>query len=164
MYFFSKQGVLVGVIATLTMDLASAGLRQLGLTASLTPAVIGRWFASVLRGQPIHADIAQSPALPYEMGLALVGHYAIGIFLACLYFWIASRFGWPARHLGAMLCFGFCSNVFPWLLMFPAMGYGFFGLHGPVGTRLFVSSLSSHLLYGLGLWIGARFIAFPARG
>ena len=44
-----------------------------------------------------------------------------------------------------------CTNVLPWLLMFRAMGYGFFGAHGPAGTRLFVSSLVSHAFFGLGI-------------
>ena len=47
-------------------------------------------------------------------------------------------------------------SMIPWLLMFPAMGYGFFGAHGPEGTRLFVSSLASHAFFGLGIWIALR--------
>jgi len=45
--------------------------------------------------------------------------------------------------------------------MFPAMGYGFFGFHGPAGTRLFLSSLMSHAFFGLGLWAGIRMAALP---
>ncbi len=57
----------------------------------------------------------------------------------------------PAISLRARVrCF---TNSLPWLIMFPAMGYGFFGVHGPSGTRLFLSSLCSHASYGLGLWI-----------
>jgi hypothetical protein len=40
--------------------------------------------------------------------------------------------------------------------MFPAMGYGFFGSHGPAGTKLFISSLVNHALFGLGIWIGLQ--------
>ena len=54
------------------------------------------------------------------------------------------------------LAFGLCTNVLPWLLMFPAMGYGFFGSHGPAGTKLFVSSLTNHAFFGLGIWIGLQ--------
>jgi hypothetical protein len=52
------------------------------------------------------------------------------------------------------LGFALCTNLLPWLLMFPAMGYGWFGAQGPPGTRLFVSSLVTHFFYGLGLWLG----------
>jgi hypothetical protein len=54
------------------------------------------------------------------------------------------------------MAFGLCTNVLPWLLMFPAMGYGFFGSHGPAGTKLFISSLVNHALFGLGIWIGLQ--------
>ena len=45
--------------------------------------------------------------------------------------------GSPITALG----FALCTNVLPWLFMFPAMGYGWFGSHGPTGIRLFRSSL-----------------------
>jgi DUF2938 family protein len=67
-----------------------------------------------------------------------------------------SQLGWPARSLVFALTFGLCTNVFPWLLMFPSMGYGFFGAHGPSGTGLFLSSLMSHAFYGVGLWLAVR--------
>ena len=40
--------------------------------------------------------------------------------------------------------------------MFPAMGYGVFGSHGPAGTRLFLSSLITHAFFGIGIWVGVR--------
>jgi hypothetical protein len=56
------------------------------------------------------------------------------------------------------LAFGLCTNLLPWLIMFPAMGYGFFGAHGPAGTRLLLSSLMSHAFFGVGIWIGIRIV------
>ena len=37
-------------------------------------------------------------------------------------------------------------------------GYGFFGAHGPLGTRLFLGSLCSRAFYGLGLRVAMRVI------
>jgi Protein of unknown function (DUF2938) len=81
---------------------------------------------------------------------------AIGIALAALYVRAMSQLGWPDGSLALALAFGLCTNVLPWLLVFPAMGYGFFGSHGPAGTRLFLSSLLGHAFFGLGIWIGVR--------
>jgi hypothetical protein len=36
--------------------------------------------------------------------------------------------------------------------MFPAMGFGLFGVKGPADRKLFVTSLLNHLFYGFGLW------------
>ena len=44
-------------------------------------------------------------------------------------------------------------------LTFSAMGYGWFGAHGPPRTRLFLSSLVTHVFYGAGLWLGASILS-----
>src|SRR5215475_14675678 len=148
-----RKGALAGVIATGTMDCFSVLAHRLGLTAPLAPHLIGRWFASLPRLRPLHPDIGQSPAVRNEMAIALAGHYAIGVTLAWLYIWLTNRLGWRSRRLRCALGYAGCTNALPWLIMFPAMGYGFFGAHGPPGARLFLSSLYNHAFYGLGLWI-----------
>ena len=57
----------------------------------------------------------------------------------------------PASFLVAV-GYGLATCVFPWLLVFPALGFGVFGRKGPPELRLFTSSLMNHLFYGLGLW------------
>ena len=156
-----RQILLVGVIPTLSMDLLSALAYRLRLTAPLAPNLIGRWFASIARVRPFHADIARVEAVSHELAIALPIHYAIGAALAVIYVWMTSQPGWPSRTLAFALGFGLSTNVLPWLLMFPAMGYGFFGSHGPAGTRLFLSSLMSHAFFGLGLWAGIRMAGLP---
>jgi putative flavoprotein involved in K+ transport len=156
--FAIRKGALAGVMATVTMDCISALVHRLGLTAPLAPDLMGRWFASLLRLRPFLPDIAQSPAVRNEMAIALAGHYAIGVTLACLYTWLTSRLRWRPWQLRCALGYAVCTNALPWLIMFPAMGYGLFGAHGPSSTRLFVSSLCSHTFYGLGLWTAIRVI------
>ena len=152
------QMLLAGVIATASMDVLSAIAIRLRLIAPLAPNLIGRWFSSVARAHPFHEDIARAAASSHEFAIAPPVHYAIGMFLTALFVVMVHRIGLQAG-LPPALAFGVCTSVFPWLLMFPAMGYGFFGAHGPAGTRLFVSSLVSHLFFGLGLWIAIRIIS-----
>jgi hypothetical protein len=155
----SWQVLLAGVIATASMDVLTAIAIRLRLLAPLSPNVVGRWFASVAHAHPLHKDIARAAPRSHELAIALPVHYAIGLFLTALFILIADRIGWQARSLSPAMAFGVCTSVLPWLLMFPAMGYGFFGAHGPDGTRLFVSSLVSHVLFGLGIWIGVQMIS-----
>ena len=150
------QVLLAGVIATASMDVLTAIAIRLRLIAPLSPNVMGRWFASVAHGHPLHEDIGRAVPISHELAIAIPGHYAIGTFLFALFVLMASRIGWPTRSLAPALTFGLCTNAFPWFLMFPAMGYGLFGAHGPVGTRLFVSSLLSHTFFGVGIWIAVR--------
>jgi hypothetical protein len=156
----ARQALLIGVFSTLSMDLLTGVATRWKLIAPLPPNLIGRWFASVARAHPFHADIARSAPVNHELIVALPVHYAIGIVLATLYVWGTGEIGWP-RNFGIALAFGLCTNVLPWLLMFPAMGYGFFGTHGPDGTRLFFSSLMSHAFFGLGLWLTVRVVSAP---
>lgn len=153
--------VLTGVVATLSMDVLTGIATRLGVLAPLPPQLVGRWFASVAQGRPIHADIAQAPRLVYELPLALGGHYAIGITLACFFLWLTARVELPASSPRVAVGYGLATCCLAWLLMFPAMGYGFFGIHGPEGTHLFRTSLATHTLYGLGLWLGVRWLLPP---
>ena len=88
------------------------------------------------------------------MAIAIPMHYAVGITLALMYLLLIPILGLRPRNPSVGLAFAVCTNLLPWLLMFPAMGYGWFGTHGPPGTRLFFSSLVTHSFYGVGLWIG----------
>jgi hypothetical protein len=107
------------------------------------------------RGQFLHTDIAQVPPISHEMAIAVPMHYAIGITLALAYLLASSALGLSPRNPAAALAFALCTTLLPWLLMFPAMGYGWFGTHGPPRTRLFLSSVLTHCFYGMGLWLGA---------
>jgi hypothetical protein len=153
------RSVLIGILATLTMDVLSAGTYKLGLIAPLPRRLIGRWYACMVRGKPFHSDIGQVLPISHEVAIAVPAHYAIGVMLALVYLLTMSAFGLSPRNPITALSFALCTNLLPWLLMFPAMGYGWFGAHGPAGTRLFVSSLVSHCFYGLGLWLGAAMLS-----
>ena len=140
------------------MDLLSIFARRLRLIAPLPPTLIGRWFALVAQGRPLQPDIANAPPVRREVGIAVSAHYSIGIVLALIYLLASSPLGLDARNMAIAIGFALCTNVFPWFLMFPAMGYGWFGLRGPRNTRLFGSSVAAHCFYGLGLWFGALLV------
>jgi len=153
------RSVLIGILATITMDILSVTSLKLGLISFLPPRLTGRWFALMSRGQFLHTDIAQAPPFSHEMAIAAPMHYAIGFTLGIVYLLVTSVVGLSHRSLITALGFGLCTNLLPWLLMFPAMGYGWFGTHGPPGTRLFLSSIVTHCFYGIGLWLGASILS-----
>jgi hypothetical protein len=150
------QQITAGLLATLTMDVLSVAATRLRISAPLQPNLIGRWFASVARAQPFHTDIALTAPVTHELAIALPVHYAIGIALTLFYLFVTGRAGWPTDSLRLALAFAMCTNVLPWFVMFPSMGYGFFGANGPQGTHLFVSSVINHLSFGVGIWIALR--------
>lgn len=145
-------GLCAGVVATLTMDVVASVSRKVGLASGAKGEWVGRWYLGMVKGQFVHSNITVAPKQTGEEQAALVGHYVIGILLAILY---VSGAGWlrfsPEGLLGA-LGYGLATCVFPWLLVFPALGFGFLGQRGPPELRLFTSSLLNHLSYGFGLW------------
>src|SRR5215472_16590597 len=114
------------------------------------------------QGQIVHGDIAQAPSLSCEMALEVPMHYAVGITLGIIYLLLSSFLGLSPRSLLSALGFALCTTLLPWFLMFPAMGYGWFGTQGPPGTRLFFSSLMTHFFYGIGLWVGMSILRCSA--
>jgi hypothetical protein len=158
MVVLNLRNVLIGILATITMDVLSITALRLGWIVFLPPRLTGRWFASVARGRFLHSDISQVPPIHHEVAVAVPMHYAIGVTLALVYLLASSALGLTPRSPVAALAFGLSTSVLPWLLMFPAMGYGWFGARGPAGTRLFLSSLVTHLFYGVGLWLGASML------
>lgn len=158
MSVFNLRSVRTGILATVTMDVLSIVALKLGFVAFLPPRLIGRWFALMARGQFVHTDLGHTAPVDNEMAIAVPMHYAIGTTLAVVYLFLSSALAISPRSLIVALGFALCTTLLPWLLMFPATGYGWFGTHGPPGTRLFLSSLVTHCVYGIGLWLGVSIL------
>jgi hypothetical protein len=145
-------GVLVGVAATVTMDVLASVARRAGLIVGAKGQWVGRWYLGIARGQFIHSNIAAAPEQAGEKRAALIGHYLIGIALAVLYVVGAGWLGVSPGTFLVALGYGLATCVFPWFLMYPAFGFGLLGIKGPPELRLFTTSLINHLFYGFGLW------------
>jgi len=145
-------GILVGVAGTVTMDVLAIMSRRLGLAIGAKGQWVGRWYLGMAKGRFVHADIATLPKEPGETRAALVGHYIIGITLALFYVFGAGWVGLSPASFWVAVGYGLGTCVFPWFLVFPALGFGAFGRKGPPELKVFRASVLNHLGYGLGLW------------
>ncbi len=147
-----------GVAATVTMDLLGSAARRAGLVRGAQGRWVGRWYLGMARGRFAHVDITAAGERTGEQRAALIGHYLIGVVLAVLYVvgahWLGVSPSAPAVALGYALA----TCVFPWFLVYPALGFGPVGVRGPSELRLFTSSVLNHLFYGLGLWWSATLL------
>jgi hypothetical protein len=82
----------------------------------------------------------------------------IGVTLAVLYVIGTGWVGLSPSSFFVAVGYGLATCVFPWFLVFPALGFGVFGRKGPSELRLFTSSLMNHLFYGFGLWWSAKML------
>jgi hypothetical protein len=154
------SGICVGVAATVTMDVLSSFSRRAGLTAGAQGQWVGRWYLGIAQGQFVHSNIAAAPEQAGEKRAALIGHYLIGIALAVFYVVGAGWLGVSPGEFLVALGYGLATCVFPWFLVYPALGFGVFGLKGPPELRLFTSSVLNHLFYGFGLWWATGLLRF----
>ncbi len=51
--------------------------------------------------------------------------------------------------------YGVCTSILPYVLMFPSMGYGFFGLKGQAKYFLFRQSLVNRFFFWAGHCLGS---------
>jgi len=149
------QIVLVGVGATLIMDLWCMIRRPLFHVPFPDYAMVGRWVAHMKRGHFVHNSIALATPI---RGEGLVGwscHYLVGIVFS---FGLAATVGaqWFLHpSLMPALIWGAITVVAPFFLMQPGMGAGVAAskTKHPVQARL--HSVVTHLIFGTGLYLVA---------
>lgn len=144
------NAILAGVLATLAMDfvgILTIRAKWIDLNGlQIVPPLLGRWFLNFFnQNQLITADIRKIPEGKSEKTIGWILHYLIGITLGLFFATL------PFRGLGAGIAFGIFTNIFPWLVMYPAMGFGFFGSRLTVTKKLILFSFINHFIFGLAL-------------
>jgi len=146
--------ILIGVGATLLMDVWTFVLRQFGIP-SLNFAFLGRWIGHLAQGQLMHERIAGATPVRGELLMGWCAHYSLGITFAAL---LLSTFGlkWArSPSLLPALLIGIVTVLAPLLILQPALGAGI--ASSKTATPLFNSmkSLVTHTVYGFGLYLAA---------
>jgi hypothetical protein len=150
--------ILIGIIATLIMDIGGALLRTTKITAGAPPELTGKWIHSVFKGNMFVQDIRTSPGEPVALGRFLAYHYIIGILLAALFCSAVLLLKIQPVAWWLPLLYGIGTTIIPALLMFPGMGFGILGLQGPAEYLLLRTALLNHLFYGLGLMLAVKWL------
>jgi hypothetical protein len=151
-------GLIVGVLATLTMDVVAVIALRLGIAGRgprrTGPDLIGRWIGYLLQGKVRHTDILQTSPLQGELLLGFAAHYAIGIVLTLVYLGLLVVTHATPTALSAIL-YGTATTVLPWFLLFPSQGMGWLGRDAPGDAHLARISLFNHIIFGVGiaLWM-----------
>jgi hypothetical protein len=153
--------LLVGVGATVVLDLWSVVRRRLFGQAMPDYGLVGRWLAYMPRGRFRHDSIAAALPVRGERLIGWTAHYLIGVSFAAVLLGIWGL-AWIQRPaIGPALAVGVGSVAFPFLLMQPGMGAGIAAsrTQNPAAARL--QSVITHTVFGIGLyaagWI-ARFL------
>lgn len=151
--------ILGGLFATALMDLGASLGTKIGVLNKPNLAFLGRWMAEIAKGRFVSCNgtIANAAPVKNERLIGLIVHYAIGASLGLVYTSALTFFELQSTLLNALL-FGFLTNIFPWLVMFPALGFGFLASKVPAESKLLRTSLINHLVYGLGLFLATKLV------
>jgi len=147
------SAIVIGVGATLLMDLWNLFLKRTFNIPSLNYCLLGRWVSYLLSGTFRHASIAAEPQKPHECTVGWIAHYSIGIVLALVFVLLVSS-EWLGRPtLFPALLFGIATVVFPFFILQPSLGLGVASSRSPNPTHARLKSLMTHTVFGVGLYV-----------
>lgn len=151
--------LLVGIGATLVMDLWGWLLRRVYGVSGLDYRLVGRWLGHMARGRFRHDGIGHTPPVPAEALIGWAAHYGIGVIFALALVIVAGP-GWlQAPTPIPALATGLVTVLLPYFVMQPAFGLGMAAARTPDPTAARLRSLVTHLVFGLGLYLAARLVA-----
>lgn len=149
------SAIVVGIGATVVMDLWNLFLKHTFGILSLNYCFLGRWLSHMPEGAFRHASIAAAPEKTLECTIGWAAHYTIGTVLAVAFVAMASG-EWLARPtLLPALMYGIGTVVFPFFLMQPSLGLGIAASRTPNPAQARLKSFATHAVFGLGLYLCA---------
>jgi hypothetical protein len=153
------EAVLVGLGATLVIDLWALFLRRAFSIPSLNYCLLGRWVLYIPDGTIMHESITATPRKPHECTMGWITHYLIGTAFALLFVLLASG-SWLAHPtLLPAVAFGIATTLVPLFTMQPSFGLGVAASKTPNPTRARLKSLMTHTVFGVGLYVWAYLLS-----
>jgi Protein of unknown function (DUF2938) len=150
------RALIMGVVATMTFDLWAILLQRLIGAPAPDWSLLGRWIGHFGEHKIMHDNIRQSAPVPQEQSIGWLTHYIVGTFFAAILL-IAAGADW-AHHptLVPAIIAGLLTVVFVWFVLMPAFGQGIAMSKNPAASRIRLINIVSHLVLGIGFFIGAH--------
>ena len=155
--------LVLGIGATIFMDIYAVLNKKLFNIPSLDYALVGRWIGFFPKGVFSHPNIMQATPVKYERAIGWIAHYSIGITFAFVLLvlygleWASVPTLWPA------LIIGIATTVFPFFMMQPAFGFGIAGAKTPKPMTVRIRSLLTHTIFGIGLYVAGLILSMIIR-
>lgn len=156
---FIGRSAVIGIGATLVMDLWTLVRQHLLRGPGTNYRLVGRWTGHLFRGRMRHSAIAASPPIRGELAIGWATHYLTGTGFAAI---LLAAFGTGWLHTPTLmpaLLVGIATVAAPFLIMQPAMGAGIAASRSPRPAQARLQSIVTHAIFGLGLYLSAWLLA-----
>jgi hypothetical protein len=153
------SGAVIGVGATIAMDIWAFILAQFPGESLPNWAPVGRWFFHLPRGTVFHPDIGAAEPYRRELALGWICHYLVGILYGIILVLIMGQ-GWldQPTFLPAWI-FAIITIAAGWFLLQPGLGIGWAASKTPNPTKVRILGLVAHSFFGAGLYVTALILS-----
>ena len=146
------KGVVIGIGATVLMDLWAILLWKAFGQSRPNWAPVGRWFYHLKNGIVFHDDIGKAEPYGQERALGWIGHYAVGIVYGVILALIVGPAWFAAPTFLPAWILGIVTVGAGWFLLQPGLGIGVAASKTPSPGKVRVLNLVSHTVFALGLY------------
>jgi hypothetical protein len=152
---FLFRAIVMGVAATVLLDLWALLLNRLFGFGLPNWAMVGRWVANLPAGKIMHDDIGKASPVANELSIGWMFHYAVGIVFAMATLVLGGAAWAKAPTLLLPLIVGIVTVGCGWFILQPALGAGIAASRKPDANRIRALNIAGHIVFGLGLWLAA---------
>ena len=153
------RAVVVGLGATLVMDLWTVFLKRAFNIPSPNYCFVGRWLRHMTDGVFKHPSIAAAAQKPAECTIGWIAHYTIGVLFALALVSLATSQWLQSPTLMPALIFGIVAVGMPLFIMHPSFGLGLAASKAPNPMQARLRSLMNHVVFGVGLYVSALVVS-----
>ncbi|MBT4235950.1 MAG: DUF2938 domain-containing protein [Marinovum sp.] len=153
-------GALMGLGATVLIDLWALVLQRLARVALPNWAMVGRWVMHLPRGRLFHENIAAAQPMPKERQIGWVFHYFVGVVYGVFFALLAGPDWISAPTFLPVFIYALLTIVGGWFLLHPGLGLGWAVSKAENPNKVRILGLLSHSVFGLGLWLVGLLLAF----
>ncbi|QRM46452.1 DUF2938 domain-containing protein [Rhizobium sp. BG4] len=146
------RGIVIGIGATVLMDIWAIVLNRFFGQAPANWAPVGRWFYHLKNGKVFHDSIGNAAPYEHELALGWISHYVTGIVYGLVLAivmgqpWLAAPTFIPAWILGIVTVGA------GWFLLQPGLGIGWAASKTANPNKVRVMNLIAHTVFALGLY------------
>lgn len=149
------SSILIGLGATLTLDVWSLFLKYAFRIPPSNFCLVGRWILYMPEGIFSHSNIGSAPQKRGECTTGWIAHYMIGITFAIGFVTFTGSIWLQYPRLIPALIFGLVSVSMPFFIMQPSFGLGFAASKTSNPLQARIRTLMNHIVFGIGLYLSA---------